>query len=408
MLDDPFLPSEQLQPSMEKVPSPLSGQILEFCESELFPDTLQNLEVASTSNCCYQDHDSSFPMDINAIGTTTTTKPPPTTATNSDTNNNLSIIFEDDDINYLDFTTSPSAHLQYQFGHHQDQFDLTLLPFPLTTDHINSPILPYPHPHPTDHVVPVMGPTTPFPLPLPLPLLTEDDCSMPPSKLMRFNNPNSPPNYSFMDPSLNSYLSGNSNPPLESYGNNLFMGNEIQSQLQGDIFSTDPLPPPPPYNNSNELQIQALSNESQQQQHVVNGGSGSSSGTPLASEITSLEPETLRVANKLTTEERKEKIHRYMKKRNQRNFSKKIKYACRKTLADSRPRVRGRFAKNDEFGDNINRSTNHEEDTDEDVKSFHVVVKEEEDHHLESSDIFAHISGMNSFKCNYPTIQSWI
>ena len=27
----------------------------------------------------------------------------------------------------------------------------------------------------------------------------------------------------------------------------------------------------------------------------------------------------------------------------------KMQYACRKTLADSRPRVRGRFAKNDEL-----------------------------------------------------------
>jgi len=33
-------------------------------------------------------------------------------------------------------------------------------------------------------------------------------------------------------------------------------------------------------------------------------------------------------------------------------------------------------------------------------------VKEEEDM-VDSSDIFAHISGVNSFKCNYP-IQSWI
>lgn len=75
--------------------------------------------------------------------------------------------------------------------------------------------------------------------------------------------------------------------------------------------------------------------------------------------------------------ERKRSI-RYIKKRNERNFSKKIKvplsisieqylcmdilitnsavlthnkmqYACRKTLADSRPRVRGMFAKNDEL-----------------------------------------------------------
>ncbi|XP_058735988.1 putative zinc finger protein CONSTANS-LIKE 11 [Vicia villosa] len=47
-------------------------------------------------------------------------------------------------------------------------------------------------------------------------------------------------------------------------------------------------------------------------------------------------------------EERKEKISKYRAKRTQRNFNKTIKYACRKTLADNRPRVRGRFARNDE------------------------------------------------------------
>ncbi|KAI3706194.1 hypothetical protein L6452_23770 [Arctium lappa] len=373
MLDDPFLPSQQLQPSMEKVSSPLSGQILEFCESELFPETLQNSEVASTSNCCYYEDQTSY-----TTTTTTTTNlsfPPPSIddhnyynattkplPTDVDTNNNFSnIIFERDeleittenDIN-LDFTTSDQSN--YQFGHQDHEFDLTLLQFPLTTDHIinNSPILPYPpHPHPTsDHVVPVMGGAAA----LPPTVCHEDDdycLSMPPSKLMRFNNnPNS-----FMDhhPSINSYLSGNSNPPLpleiNFNGNNLLLGNEIfQPNELGDIFCPDPLPRP--YN-----ELQALSNESQQ--HLVNGGG--SSATPLASEITSLEPETFRVTNKLTTEERKEKIHRYMKKRNERNFSKKIK----------------------------------------------VVVKEEEDN-FESSDIFAHISGLNSFKCNYPAIQSWI
>lgn len=35
-----------------------------------------------------------------------------------------------------------------------------------------------------------------------------------------------------------------------------------------------------------------------------------------------------------------------------------------------------------------------------------VGVKEEEQL-VDSSDIFSHISGVNSFKCNYP-IQSWI
>ncbi|KAK9048797.1 hypothetical protein SSX86_032236 [Deinandra increscens subsp. villosa] len=47
-------------------------------------------------------------------------------------------------------------------------------------------------------------------------------------------------------------------------------------------------------------------------------------------------------------EERKERILRYKAKRTQRNFNKTIKYACRKTLADNRPRIRGRFARNDE------------------------------------------------------------
>eukprot|EP00252_Welwitschia_mirabilis_P019733 TRINITY_DN4650_c0_g1_i1.p1 TRINITY_DN4650_c0_g1~~TRINITY_DN4650_c0_g1_i1.p1 ORF type:complete len:392 (+),score=74.19 TRINITY_DN4650_c0_g1_i1:209-1384(+) len=45
-----------------------------------------------------------------------------------------------------------------------------------------------------------------------------------------------------------------------------------------------------------------------------------------------------------TVEERKQRIHRYRMKRNERNFNRKIKYACRKSLADNQPRVRGRFA----------------------------------------------------------------
>ncbi|CAJ2676544.1 unnamed protein product [Trifolium pratense] len=49
-----------------------------------------------------------------------------------------------------------------------------------------------------------------------------------------------------------------------------------------------------------------------------------------------------------SAEERKERISKYRAKRTQRNFNKTIKYACRKTLADNRPRVRGRFARNDE------------------------------------------------------------
>uniref|UniRef100_A0ACD5XJL7 Uncharacterized protein n=2 Tax=Avena sativa TaxID=4498 RepID=A0ACD5XJL7_AVESA len=42
--------------------------------------------------------------------------------------------------------------------------------------------------------------------------------------------------------------------------------------------------------------------------------------------------------------ERRERIERYRSKRHRRNFQKKITYACRKTLAEKRNRVRGRFA----------------------------------------------------------------
>ncbi|KAG6589308.1 Zinc finger protein CONSTANS-LIKE 5, partial [Cucurbita argyrosperma subsp. sororia] len=68
-------------------------------------------------------------------------------------------------------------------------------------------------------------------------------------------------------------------------------------------------------------------------------------------------------------EVRKERILRYLKKRNQRNFNKTIKYACRKTLADRRIRVRGRFARNNEACDRqlnptkINHTSIHKVDT---------------------------------------------
>ncbi|CAA3007804.1 zinc finger CONSTANS-LIKE 4 [Olea europaea subsp. europaea] len=58
--------------------------------------------------------------------------------------------------------------------------------------------------------------------------------------------------------------------------------------------------------------------------------------------------ETSMKVGRYSIEERKDRILRYLKKRNQRNFNKTIKYACRKTLADKRVRVRGRFAKNNE------------------------------------------------------------
>ncbi|KAI7746005.1 hypothetical protein M8C21_019000 [Ambrosia artemisiifolia] len=368
MLHDVVHPPNQ--PPMEQVSSPLSAQILEFCESDLFQETIQNSDVASASNC-YEEQSSyvngiSFPPDMTKYTTPTTTTT--TTATTTDGgNDNYTPLFEEKNIeNDISAPQEYTNIHEYPFSN-QDQFDLSLLQNQLQFA-MDGPIMPYPHPNDqaTD-VLSMMG-------------VCESECmSMPPSKCMRLNNNNNPssPNHCFLDhpyfPSRNS----NSMLPIESCGifnGSLSFANEIQAHEldflgdNGGFFFPDPLPRP---YNSNELQ--ALSNESQ---HLVNNGNGSCNHPLAPPEITSLESESFRVANKLTSEERKEKIHRYMKKRNERNFSKKIKYACRKTLADSRPRVRGRFAKNDEFGEHHRNSCNtHEEDTDEDVKSMHVRTK---------------------------------
>ncbi|KAE8722672.1 HSP20-like chaperones superfamily protein isoform 1 [Hibiscus syriacus] len=52
-----------------------------------------------------------------------------------------------------------------------------------------------------------------------------------------------------------------------------------------------------------------------------------------------------------SSEERREKLSRYRDKKTKRNFGRKIKYACRKALADSQPRIHGRFAKIEESDD---------------------------------------------------------
>uniref|UniRef100_A0A5B7AME9 Putative CCT motif family protein isoform 2 n=1 Tax=Davidia involucrata TaxID=16924 RepID=A0A5B7AME9_DAVIN len=401
MLEDMSHPPEQL--SIEEISSPLSAQILEFCNTELFQETLQNSEVASSSNCCYEENSSytpnlSFVPDINKFtntiennGLSTSTTTPNTTTDTINNNSNLSMIFDsteeiENDISAsIDFSPSPPFSVpQFIDPQQQEQFDLSSLQSQVpVTDVVINGLSQY------THELPLVGP--------PLSAVYEEEVLSSMPSYMGLNP--SSPSCSFLDHTAGPYLPGNLNAALSAENSGIFTGsllvgmelNHQELEYEGDnggIFCPESLP-----RIFNSSELQAPSNEGQ---HLVSGGGSS---TPLASEISSLEDSTFKVG-KLSVEQRKEKIHRYMKKRNERNFSKKIKYACRKTLADSRPRVRGRFAKNDEFGETTRTTcSNHEEDTDEDV-----VVKEEDDI---SSDIFAHISGVNSFKCNYP-IQSWI
>ncbi|KAI3921472.1 hypothetical protein MKW98_013406 [Papaver atlanticum] len=64
-----------------------------------------------------------------------------------------------------------------------------------------------------------------------------------------------------------------------------------------------------------------------------------------------------------TKEERNDRILKYLKKKNQRNFNKTIKYVCRKTLADRRIRIRGRFARNNEYPEELSTTTTAKENT---------------------------------------------
>ncbi|KAF0927874.1 hypothetical protein E2562_036795 [Oryza meyeriana var. granulata] len=75
---------------------------------------------------------------------------------------------------------------------------------------------------------------------------------------------------------------------------------------------------------------------------------GASTPRPGNSASVQASCERLVTISDLKSEERKQKLSRYRKKKVKRNFGRKIKYACRKALADSQPRVRGRFAKIEE------------------------------------------------------------
>ncbi|KAG2302759.1 hypothetical protein Bca4012_061088 [Brassica carinata] len=101
-------------------------------------------------------------------------------------------------------------------------------------------------------------------------------------------------------------------------------------------------------------------------------GVESSWTTPFSGEDQSLK------VGRYSAQERQEKISKYRAKRTQRNFTKTIKYACRKTLADNRPRVRGRFARNDEVLENPKIASSFTIQEDDDLWNLDGLHEEEE------------------------------
>ncbi|CAK9329227.1 unnamed protein product [Citrullus colocynthis] len=415
MLQDVVHSASEQMLSIDEISSPINAQIFDFCDPELFTETLQNSEFNSCSNCCY-DKNSPYATNLsnspdqtdnncngngnsngNTIAAAASFIPAndASAATNITTNStsNLTAILDsqeelDNDISAsIDFSPSASfsipQYLTIQSGHFdvsQVQSQMPLVD-PMIEGLVQCPMAPVGTLIDED-----------------LPSIYVDDCLSSLTSYMPLNP--SSPSCSFVGATMATYLPTTSMNPatstVESCGMFSLLGTELQPQdldYQGDncgLYSQDCM-----QGTFNPADLQVLNNENLQL------AAGAMNCTSLASDLSSLKDSTFKVG-KLSMEERKEKIHRYMKKRNERNFSKKIKYACRKTLADSRPRVRGRFAKNDELAENHRAAcSNHEGEEEEEV-----VVKEE-DSMVDSSDIFAHISGVNSFKCNYP-IQSWI
>ncbi|KDO43337.1 hypothetical protein CISIN_1g042408mg, partial [Citrus sinensis] len=161
MLQDVFDHHHQQQLRIDDISSPISGQIFDFCDPDLFSETLQNSEVTSCSNGCYEENSSYYPNNNNPSSlpseihnfnsnnannnnnntptsattttTTTTTSTTTTAATTNNNSNNLSIIFDssqeeiDNDISAsIDFSSSPSFHQVPQFISSQEfQFDFT-------------------------------------------------------------------------------------------------------------------------------------------------------------------------------------------------------------------------------------------------------------------------------------------
>ncbi|KAL1535694.1 hypothetical protein AAHA92_28447 [Salvia divinorum] len=393
MLQEMVHPQDQ-QLSIEAISSPNGSHLLEFSESELFPSS----EVGSTNfekHPSYQIQLSNITAGMNILDDNEIPPPPTAAAAPSKNNAMPSILFDDDnDISAaIDFTTSPSfTHHQYISSSNnndininininndndnnddanQDAFDISALNSQLDMAPDGSSSLQYGERWPT---------AAPY----------EEEC-MP--SFMRLKPSQAQPG-SLMDSMMVPYLPPPTVPFPSAQSSGAFMGMLPSQDLEFQVDNTGFFIPDNMQRVFNcSADLQTLSNESQ---HLYHGGATTATTSSLASEISSLEDPTYKVG-KISVEERKRKIHRYLKKRNERNFSKKIKYACRKTLADSRPRVRGRFAKNDELGEvGRHMGNSHEDDVDDDV------VKEEDD----SSDILAHISGVNSL-CTYP-IQSWI
>lgn len=258
----------------DEISSPLSAaQIFELCNPELFPEALQNSEVTSSSNCCYEEN-SSYATNIldvetkfnnsNSNNNVVVTTPSSTNNinnnnnnnnnNNSNTSNNLSVIFDsqeeiDNDISAsIDFSLSPSfnvtSFLPVTSTQQVEQFDFNSHVQQLTACSSVEGFSQYHNPN--DPVAPLMG------APLSLPPVFEEDCITSVPSYVPLN-PSSPSCNYLSSAGMAAYMP---NGPLTTalsadssglFGGNILLGSELQTQeldYQGDsgrIFCADPI-----------------------------------------------------------------------------------------------------------------------------------------------------------------------
>ncbi|KAK4341650.1 hypothetical protein RND71_040151 [Anisodus tanguticus] len=343
MLQDTMLhPQEHQQLFNEEMASPLNDQILNLCESELFSE-IQNSEVASSSNgYCYDEQSSySTNFDLNKFQSTSEKNDETITSmtgvspniddnnnnncnNNNDNNNSLSMIFDTQEEIDNDISASIDFTPSANFTVPDDFLQQQEEQFDI--NHLNNQY------HPDNpHVIPLMGP--------PLGHVYQDESlsSVPP--YMRFASSSPSPSLSceLFDPNMVNYLQGNLNNTITSEASAIFA-----AAANSALFFGSQLP-------NQELDFQG------------------------ENEITRFE-DLSHNKGRCSPEARKEKAF--------------MQYACRKTLADSRPRVRGRFARNDEFSEASKANTcgTIEEDTiSEDLRLNNIMYHQHHDPNMVAS-----------------------
>lgn len=112
------------------------------------------------------------------------------------------------------------------------------------------------------------------------------------------------------------------------------------------------------YSQQTQQQLQSQpSHYSMEMEYAAAVGHGAAHVNPFYTVLQTAAEHAQRAPSNQATEHRAAAIRRFLKKRKERNFDKKVRYESRQKLAVSRPRVRGQFMSNATKGDSTTGKT---------------------------------------------------